>query len=39
MLCNSNAITALQQRYQNESTDQVKLAISAALRTLPCPVN
>jgi HEAT repeat protein len=38
-LCNSNAITPLRQRYQNESTDQVKLAISATLRMLPCPVN
>ena len=38
-LCNSNATSALHQRYGNESTDQVKLAISAALRMLPCPVN
>ncbi len=36
-LCNSNATSALHQRYGNESTDQVKLAISAALRMLPCP--
>jgi HEAT repeat protein len=33
-LCNTTAINALHQRYTNESTDQVKLAISAALRTL-----
>lgn len=40
-LCNSNSTTiaALHERYSNESTDQVKLAISAALRMLPCPVN
>jgi hypothetical protein len=38
-LCNSAAITPLRQRYQNESTQQVKLAISATLRSLPCPVN
>jgi HEAT repeat protein len=38
-MCDSSAINALRVRYQNESTDQVKLAISAALRTLPCPVN
>lgn len=38
-LCNSSSSTvaALHQRYSNESTDQVKLAISAALRMLPCP--
>jgi len=33
----STTIAALHQRYSNESTDQVKLAISAALRMLPCP--
>jgi hypothetical protein len=33
-LCNTAAINALHQRYTNESTDQVKLAISAALRML-----
>lgn len=38
-LCDTRAIDNLRARYQNESTDQVKLAISAALRTLPCPVN
>lgn len=38
-LCNTGAINPLRVRYQNESTDQVKLAISATLRTLPCPVN
>jgi hypothetical protein len=38
-LCDTRAINDLRVRYQNESTDQVKLAISAALRTLPCPVN
>jgi HEAT repeat protein len=38
-MCDSNAINPLRMRYQNESSDQVKLAISAALRILPCPVN
>ena len=33
-LCNTGANTPLHQRYTNESTDQVKLAISAALRML-----
>jgi hypothetical protein len=36
-LCNGSATSALHQRLQNESTDQVKLAISAALQVLPCP--
>lgn len=39
-LCNTAAINPLRVRYQNESTDEVKLAISAALRILnqgpPC---
>ena len=35
-LCNSNAVTPLRVRYQHEPTDQVKLAISEALRVLPC---
>jgi HEAT repeat protein len=33
-LCNTSAINDLRVRYQNESTDQVKLAISATLRIL-----
>lgn len=33
-LCNTNAIGALRVRYQNESTDQVKLVISETLRIL-----
>jgi hypothetical protein len=36
-LKNCQATTALRQRYQNESTDQVKLAISEALRILSQP--
>ena len=37
-LCNAAAINPLHQRLTNESTDQVKLAISAALRMLSaCP--
>jgi hypothetical protein len=36
-LCNSAAITALHERYQIESIDEVRLAISEALRDLPCP--
>jgi HEAT repeat protein len=37
-LCNTAAITPLHQRLTNESTEQVKLAISAALRMLSvCP--
>lgn len=38
-VCDNSPTTlqALHQRYSNESTDQVKLAISAALRMLPCP--
>lgn len=43
VLCNTAAINDLRVRYQNESTDQVKLAISATLRILGqpngCPVN
>lgn len=35
-LCNTGAINPLRVRYQHESTDQVKLAISEALRVLPC---
>ena len=40
-VCNTAAINDLRVRYQNESTDQVKLAISETLRILsqPCPVN
>lgn len=33
-LCNAQAITPLRARYSNETTDQVKLAISEALRIL-----
>jgi HEAT repeats len=33
-LCNTGAITPLRVRYTNEPTDQVKLAISEALRVL-----
>jgi hypothetical protein len=36
-LKNCQATSALRQRYQNESTDQVKLAISEALRILSQP--
>ena len=36
-LCNTQAITTLRVRYQSESTDQVKLAISEALRILGQP--
>ena len=36
-LCNSGAISHLHQRYQVESVDEVRLAISEALRDLPCP--
>ena len=35
-LCNTGAINPLRVRYQHEGTDQVKLAISEALRILPC---
>jgi HEAT repeat protein len=38
-LCNTNAISYLRTRLQNESVDQVRLAISTALRVLnqaPC---
>ncbi len=42
-LCNTAAISYLRVRYQNESTDQVKLVISETLRILSqpgsCPVN
>lgn len=40
-LCNtaSTTVDRLRQRYQNESTDQVKLAISATLRILSQPTN
>jgi HEAT repeat protein len=39
-LCNPQAITPLRTRYSNEMTDQVKLAISEALRILgQCTVN
>jgi hypothetical protein len=37
-LCDTNAADALSQRYQIESTDQVKLAISEALRILSQPL-
>jgi hypothetical protein len=38
-LCNTQAITPLRVRYTSESTEQVKLAISEALRVLgQCPV-
>jgi hypothetical protein len=38
-LCNTQAITPLRVRYAKEQTDQVKLAISEALRILDqCPV-
>jgi HEAT repeats len=39
-LCNTSAVGALRVRYQNESTDQVKLVISETLRILSqstCP--
>jgi hypothetical protein len=36
-LCNTAATDALRTRYQNESTDQVKLAISETLRILSQP--
>jgi len=36
-LCNTTATNDLRVRYQNESTDQVKLAISATLRILSQP--
>ena len=39
-LCNASAITPLRVRYAKEQTDQVRLAISEALRILDqCPVN
>ncbi len=39
-LCNAQAITFLRARYSNEMTDQVKLAISEALRILgQCTAN
>ena len=39
-LCNAQAITALRTRYAAETTDQVKLAISEALRILgQCSAN
>ena len=37
-LCNANAITALRARLGHEGIQQVKLAISDALRVLPCIV-
>ena len=36
-LCNTQAVTPLRFRYQHEATDQVKLAISEALRILSAP--
>jgi HEAT repeat protein len=36
-LCNSNAISALHSAYTNEKVDEVRIAISEALRVLPCP--
>ncbi len=36
-LCNANAIIPLKQRYAVEPVKQVQLAISEALRVLPCP--
>lgn len=38
-LCNTSAIGALRIRYQNESTDQVKLVISETLRILSQSTN
>jgi HEAT repeat protein len=36
-LCNTQAINPLRLRYAHETSDQVRLAISDALRNLPCP--